>query len=234
MQIDRNIPIIHQAFTIIEVIFVLVVIGIIAMVLIPRFDDSAGRREAALQLISDIRYTQHLAMNDDHISKTEPNWYKKRWTILFNSDNYTDNEEAYTIFADTGGNSTGKPDESEIAINPLDPSRLLSGGFSGKTHLDIRKLKTDPSSFVGTKRNNLGKTYGIKKVVLSRECKLGTSKRIAFDHVGRPLKGSLSSYTSPYPSVNKIITKRCKITLTDKNDKNISIYIEPETGYAHL
>ena len=222
------------AFTMMELIFVIVVIGIITAVLVPRYDGTANLRNAALQLVNDIRYTQHLAMNDDHISTSDPNWFKKRWTIIFNSDNFTDNEEAYTIFADTEGNSTGKPDKNEVAINPIDRSRRLSGGYSGKTMFDIRDLETNPSNFVGTKQNNLGKAYGITSVTLSSSCSLSSSKRISFDHLGRPLKGDLSNYTSPYPSTNRIITSTCQITLTDSNAQSITIYIEPETGYAHL
>ena len=222
------------AFTMMEVIFVIVVIGIIAAVVVPRFDGTADLRNAALQLVNDIRYTQHLAMNDDHIATNDTNWFKKRWTIIFNSDANTDYEEAYTIFADITGGSTGNPDEAEVAINPLDRSRRLSGGYTGKTMFDIKDLETNPSNFKGTKQNNLGKTYGIASITLSSSCRLGTSKRISFDHLGRPLKGDLSSYTSPYPSTSRLLTSTCQITLIDRDNQSITIYIEPETGYVHL
>lgn len=214
-----------------EFIFVIVAIGIISAVLIPRFDNSTNLREAALQIISDIRYTQHLAMNDDQISSSDSDWYKKRWTIIFNHDNYTNNEWAYTIFADTSGTSSGNPDATtEIAKNPLDTSKVLSGGYSGIGGLDIRNSGT----FVGTKRYNLGYKYDIKEVMFSNACSYYNSKRVAFDHLGRPLKGNISSYSSPYPSASRIMSAQCKITLIDENDVNISLYIEPETGYAHL
>ena len=214
-----------------ELVFVIVVMGIVAAVLIPRFDNSSHLRDAALQIVSDIRYTQHLAMNDDPISGSDSNWYKKRWTIIFNHDNYTAGKMAYTIFADTSGTSSGNPDATaEIAKNPLDASKLLSGGYSGIGGLDIR----NSNSFIGTKRYNIGSAYDIKEVRFSSACSYHLSKRIAFDHLGRPLKGNLSSYSLPYPSAGRIMSSQCQITLIDQNDDNISIYIEPETGYAHL
>lgn len=218
-----------KAFTMLEFIFVIVVMGVVAAALIPKFGSSSNLREAAIQIIGDIRYAQHLAMNDDHIPTK--NWFKKRWTIIFNKDKYTKRQVSYTIFADVAGDSTGNPDGTqEIAKNPLDRGKVLSGGYSGIDGLDIR----DRENFIGTKRYNLGLSYDIKKVIFSSACSYAGSKRIAFDHVGRPLKGNLSSYSSPYPSASRIMTKRCKITLIDRNDHNISLFIEPETGYAHL
>ncbi|MGD9717776.1 MAG: type II secretion system protein, partial [Sulfurimonadaceae bacterium] len=49
-----------KAFTMLELVFVIVVIGILAAVIIPRMDrDNAS--EAAIELQSQIRYAQHLA-----------------------------------------------------------------------------------------------------------------------------------------------------------------------------
>ena len=53
-----------KAFSLIELIFVIVIIGILSSVLVPRFDRPT-LIEAAHQIISHIRYTQHLAMVDN-------------------------------------------------------------------------------------------------------------------------------------------------------------------------
>ena len=53
-----------KAFTMLELVFVIVVSGILAATFIPRFDRD-NLQEAADQVISHIRYTQHLAMVDD-------------------------------------------------------------------------------------------------------------------------------------------------------------------------
>jgi len=219
-----------KAFTLLELVFVIVVMGIVVVALMPKIDSTANLRDAAIGLVNDIRYTQHLAMLDDHISTNDVNWSKKRWTLIFGKSDYSDQKYAYTIFADVAGKSSGNPDvKSEIAKNPLNNGKYLSGGYSGISGLDIR----DEDSFVGTKSYNLGYLYGIKDVVFSSSCSYHGSKRVSFDHVGRPLKGNLTSYDSPYPK-NRLLEEQCKITLIDKSDENISIYIEPETGFVHL
>lgn len=67
----------RKAFTMIELVFVIVVIGILAAVIIPNTRTNP-LQEAAIQLLSHIKYTQHLAMTDDTYDENDPNWYKKR------------------------------------------------------------------------------------------------------------------------------------------------------------
>lgn len=77
-----------KAFTMLELVFVIVVIGIISAVLIPRVD-SQPSQQAALDLRSEIRYTQHLAMNDDSLNPNDSTWYKNRWQIRFKDNKYS-------------------------------------------------------------------------------------------------------------------------------------------------
>ena len=63
-----------------ELIFVIIVIGILSAVFIPRFGQNK-LSQAANQLISNIRYTQHLALMDDEYNASNPNWYYNRWTM---------------------------------------------------------------------------------------------------------------------------------------------------------
>ncbi|MFA5454650.1 MAG: prepilin-type N-terminal cleavage/methylation domain-containing protein [Sulfurimonas sp.] len=211
-----------KAFTMMELIFVIVVIGILAAVVIPR-TGSNKLNEAAIQVVSHIRYTQHLAMVDDKFDTGDSVWYKKRWQIVFSTDDsYADNKPSYSIFYDK--DADGTVDQSELAKNNLDQSRYLTGGLTGYSALNI----TNPSTFIGTSALNIGKSYGITDITLSSSCSTGT--KIAFDNLGRPLKGPLNTYTSAYPST-RLISAQCTITLTDGTD-NVIIAIEPETGYA--
>jgi len=73
---------IKKAFTLIELIFIIVIMGILIAVIVPRVN-SNKLDEAAIKLISDIRYTQHLAMVDDKFNKDSSNWFKERWRIVF-------------------------------------------------------------------------------------------------------------------------------------------------------
>ena len=77
-----------KAFTMLELIMVIVIIGILAAVIMPR-TASNDTAEAAVKLISDIRYTQHLAMVDDKFGATDANWYKKIWQIRFSGNTYS-------------------------------------------------------------------------------------------------------------------------------------------------
>ena len=55
-----------KAFTMLELVVVIVVIGIIAVAALPRINDD-HIAEAADQVMSHIRYTQHLAMQDSKL-----------------------------------------------------------------------------------------------------------------------------------------------------------------------
>lgn len=209
-----------KAFTMIELIFVIVIIGILAAVVIPR-TGSNKLAEAAVQVISHIRYTQHLAIVDDKFDATTgSDWYKKRWQIIFGTSADTDNTPAYTIFSDTS--ETGQPDTSEMAVNPSDKSKLLSGGYSGTLNT------TDDQA---TQKMNLG-SYGISSYNLNGGC---SGARISFDNLGRPFRGNLSSMTGPYTAgTQRLITQTCNIVLTDNDGSTITIAVEPETGYSHI
>jgi len=90
------------AFTMLELVFVIVVLGILAALALPRLDRDL-RQEAEDNILSAIRYTQHLALMDD---KTVPGtaWQANLWNIAFESDG-----SFYTI-------SSG----STIALDPID------------------------------------------------------------------------------------------------------------------
>jgi len=215
-----------NAFTLIELVFILVLIGILSVVIISNNKRSL-LDEAATQLISHIRYTQYLSMKDDTYNAKDKNWYKKRWQLVFSKSNATDNEVAYTIFADTVGNSTGDANPDEIARNPQNKDQLLTGGYSGSSLLDITKKQ-----FIGNKKLNLGKTYNIKEVKLSGGCRYS---RIYFDYLGRPMFGAQDSLKGPYTAkTRRVISSNCNIKLTTKDNKSITVVIEPETGYSYI
>lgn len=208
-----------KAFTMIEMIFVIIVIGILSAIAIPRVSEN-HLNEAADQVISHIRYTQHLAMQDNKFDARDEDWYKMRWQIIFNHDAFSDEQWAYTIFSDRLGTHTGNPDLGEIAVNPQNPNQLLTGGFAGTIKYDNEKA---------TKSMNLGNKYDVDAITFS---KCG-AHRVSFDSYGRPLKGNLKNYGSPYPANRVLKDEPCEITLKSGGDK-IKIAIEPETGYVHV
>ena len=177
-----------KAFTMIELVFVIVVIGILAAVIIPNTRTNP-LYEAATQLVSHIRYAQHLGMVDDKFdSTTGSQWHRNRWQIRFNGNQYTIASENNTVFAK----------------NPMNADANLSN--------------TDLMAKYST------------AVTFTDSC-AGTNIILSFDHLGRPIVGDLSANTTAYTS--QLINTACTITLSS-NGENVSIKVEPETGYAHI
>lgn len=221
-----------KAFTLLELVFVIVVIGILAIAIIPNTRVNP-LQEAAIQLVSHIRYTQHLAVVDDKYNPESidsgtglTKWYKERWQLIFSNGTETGDEEAYSIYSDNAGNSTGNVNPSEVARNPENSAQLMSGGFSGAANA----LNITHNDFIGMKKLNLGYSYGVENVIFVGGC--STARRLAFDHLGRPIQGNLRTTTSAYHAASqRLVVTDCNIILSNV-DNNITIIIRPETGYT--
>lgn len=226
-----------KAFTMIELVFVIIVIGILAAVIIPRVQTNP-LQEAAIQLVSDIRYTQHLAMVDDRYSLTNPIWFKERWQLKFSKVGGSDHEWAYAIFSDkdSGSGYDGNPNAIETATNPLNPSKKLTGGYSGTIEYD------DPDA---SNKLNLGNSYGVKDIDMLGGCAISDDgkKRVYFDFLGRLMYGNPKDLDSLFKdgNVNKLVSTQCKIELCSVSDclsasssEKVTILIEPETGYVRM
>ena len=212
-----------KAFTLLELVFVIVIIAILSVAVIPRLSNNS-LQEAAIQLVSHIRYTQHLAMIDDVYSSNDINWYKKRWQLIFSRTISPDSTVGYSIFSDiataSGTTTAGDVDIEEVATNPQDKNKLLTGGYSHAIHSDNLKV---------TKKLNLELSYGIDDVRFTGGC---SGLRLSFDYLGRPIKGDLDSMTGPYHAGTKrLIHDNCIITLYSGLN-SIAIKIVPESGYS--
>jgi prepilin-type N-terminal cleavage/methylation domain-containing protein len=181
-----------KAFTMMELIFVLVVMGIIAAVVLPNTRTNPVS-EAAVALASQIRYTQHLAMINDKYDATDDNWFRNRWQIAFSGSN----NHLYSIVSDDGATFAKDPQDTTQDIN----ATTLKGGVT---------------------------------ISLTGGCNGETI--ISFDHLGRPLKGSLATTTIPYTaagSAGELITANCVINITDGSETAF-IDVTPETGYVRV
>ena len=96
-------------FTMIELVLVIIVIGILAALAIPRMERDI-RQEAKDNLLSAIRYTQHLALVDDKTDPFDPAWQSKLWNISFSNSDYN-----------ITSNGT-------VAIDPANGKLMSSGG----------------------------------------------------------------------------------------------------------
>lgn len=101
-----------RAFTLLELVFVIVIAGILAFVLIPKSSDTK-LLESANQLISHIRYAQQLALNNDQFDPNDKDWYKKMWRIEFESNG------TYKVWRGNEAKS------NKIAPDPANPGQKL-------------------------------------------------------------------------------------------------------------
>ena len=119
---------------------------------------------------------------------------------------------------------------SEMAYDPQDSSKFLSGGYSGTFRVSDKRAN---------KLLNLGLSYNIEKIELSEGCGKNTT-RVSFDEMGRVYSGNISgdSMLNPYQSrVGNgpgIVTSPCAITLTHKNGEYMKLLIHPQSGYVQM
>jgi len=206
-----------KAFTMLELVFVIVVLGILAALALPRMDRDL-RQEAADNVLSAIRYTQHLALNDDKTDPFDGNWQKELWQIKFSTTTST-NYVFYTIGsdADHSGGNNGSFAKDETAIDPS----------NGKY---FYHLNTEPHLKNGESPNLLiGKKYGVSNVTPSGGC---SGQQVAFDHFGRLYTG-VGTMTNKYENY---ISVECNLTFsfTGGSPESFSIIIKEETGYAYI
>ncbi|MGB5964883.1 MAG: type II secretion system protein [Sulfurimonadaceae bacterium] len=153
-----------NAFTMFELIIVIVVAGILAAVMIPRLERD-NLQIATNQVIRHIQYTQHLAMVDDVYDDSNATWYKAMWRISFRSNN------CYLVSSNTDLNTNY--DRNESAQDPLTKSLLYS-------NTSCTQDSTDNSAMF------LSDQYGIDGIEFTNSC--GSNRYIAFDYLGRPHK----------------------------------------------
>lgn len=180
-----------RAFTMIELIFIIVVVGILAAVAIPRVERN-GLIEAADQLSSHIRYTQQLAMNDNKFNANDDNWHRKGWRIEFAGTRYF-------IYSDI--DASGTPQANEYAVDPMNPAKFLTSAGTG----------TDATN--QNKKLNLANTYSITNIAFGGGC--ANQNHIMFDFKGRPMADNANLYGGLYTATCTItLTNEARQTAT--------------------
>ncbi len=234
-----------HAFTMIELVFVIIVVGILSVMIALNFQENT-LRQAANQVVSHIRYTQHLAMMDNKFDTNNGKWFRQRWQIRFvkninNGARNCDGEDYLNIwsymiysnrkFACPRGICDNNPNNSEIAKNPIDHFQLLSGGYNNYLCPKNSYNATDEQSM---ETMRLNEKYGVEDVVFGGGCRSNT-RFLSFDYEGRPFNSfpKKISYEIGSPGWHKLLTSTCTITLKDEVGK-VVIAVEPETGYTHI
>ena len=199
---------IKNAFTLLELVFVIVVAGILAFAMIPRMDRD-NLYEMAEQVLSHIKYTQHLAMTDNAYDDMVPLWHQARWHISFVNASCG---LYYRLGSDRDHSSNGSFSKEEAACDPL------SGGliYNNNVPCDYRD-----GWFGGVL---LSKKYNISAMTSS--CNTQT---IAFDHMGRPYTG-----VGGATATDGLMKSDCHYTFSDTQGRQVKITVTAETGYAFI
>lgn len=206
----------RPAFTMIELVMVIVVLGILGAIALPRFERDI-KQEAADSVLSDIRYTQHLALMSSKHKFDEPKWQRAFWKISFESCG-----DGSGLFTSIGSDMDylGDISQSEAAIDPA------NGKVMFWTNIDSCADGGDSNT---SDRIFLTKKFGIKGIAGTGGC--NEIRHIGFDHLGRPHVSFSSSTTPDYGSY---MNTACIFTFTMSDDDTFSIRINPETGYAFI
>ncbi|MDD2369628.1 MAG: hypothetical protein PHQ90_10025 [Sulfuricurvum sp.] len=196
------------AFTMMELIFVLIVIGILTVLAMPSFNRDP-LAEATEQLANHIRYTQHLAMVDDRFDPANPQWYSEMWTLDIQQ---VGTDWIYEVFSDLAPYN-GNPTAAEEATDPLTGSKFGNNDIN---------------------TTNLTKAYGVQNIVLAggndnKGTGVGT-RRVTFDNLGRPYRRASSAANDNWRDY--LITSNMTITLTGQDERQAVITVIPETGYV--
>lgn len=229
-----------KAFTLIELVFVMVVLGILVFALWPTKQPTQAF-EAARQIVAHIRYTQHLALNDDkfathtYIDKDgvansiAKDWYKRLWRITFSNIGAVPGCKSggwrYAVYQNIAGDLSdkGQPNgANEAASNPAQAGKVLSACYSG--------LSTNTSDEL-----NLGQTYKIENIDFSEFAAGGRIQGIIFDELGRAYPNG--NWTVPYDNrrafrFSEGDSSFGRIRLSAEDGSRANILVFGETGYA--
>lgn len=197
----------HKAFTLLELLFIIVIISIIASQVTIK-SQNTNLDLAVKQLKLYINYTRYIAHIDNKYSIDDPEWKKKLWTLKFQRCSSTTGGLYFVVYSDTSG-GTAHFKKQECLKDPLSNKYLYS-------NYDC-KVSNDESRYI-----LLTKEYGIEKVEVS--CNTTSAiGQISFGYDGR-----VYSKLGNNPVE---INNRCDIKIYDKENRSRTISIEPKTGY---
>jgi len=204
----------------IELVFVILVVGLLAALAIPRMERDI-RQEAAANIVSALRYAKHMALVDDVSDPTDPNWQRGFWRFGF--EGCSDNGLFYYVGSDK--DFQGDIDGNETVPDPANGLPMM-GDNSAPCEHQVNN-GASPNIFVS-------KLYGIVDANFTN-CGSSGARYVGFDRLGRPHGGFAGNTGSSSPDYSTVLSNDCIITLhfSDDNLEDLNITIEKQTGRIH-
>ena len=208
----------------IELVMVIVVLGILAAMALPRMERDI-RQEAGDNILSAIRYTQHMALMDNVTDPRNSDWQRSFWRFGVRTCLNAEGDVFYYVGSDE--NRGGNIDAVEAAVDPLSGKIML--GAAGTTCASGVNNNASPNIFITKK-------YGIQNTNMFINCGGGdadAARYVGFDHLGRPHTGFSGSGNPDYSS---ILTADCNLRFqfADTDIDDLVITIEKQTGHAFI
>ena len=213
-----------SAFTMIELVFVIVVLGVLASLAMGRMDRDL-KQEAASTILSHIRLAQQLALNDNkHRSDNNSMWQTSYWRFEYEKcDGVGVDRYIYRVGSDR--DLSGGINKIEAAIDPINGKYIWADGDCNS----FDDLASDESKDV-----YLYGRFGVEHISHSSMAGSCTSQNIGFDFLGRPHTGVQAYKTNNSSEFQKIMTKDCTLTFDMSDGQQFKIKIEAETGHSFI
>jgi len=185
------------------------------MVAMPRLQRDL-RQELKDNIISAIRYTQHLALMDNKVNPYDDKWQMRLWKISFSTSNLSNRAFFYTVSSDR--NQNGYVSKNESAIDPSNGKYMYNSNANTMVHDD-----ESPTVFIG-------KQFGVNDMNFSGGC--SSVHHIAFDHYGRPYSGvnRAKNLFAKYMDLDCLIT----MSFADEDIEPLKITIYRESGFVRV
>jgi prepilin-type N-terminal cleavage/methylation domain-containing protein len=210
----------RTAFTMFELLIVIIVMGVLAAMALPRYENDI-RQEAADNLLSAIRYTRLMALTDNVVNPRNSKWQRAFWR--FGIEGCSDDGIFYYVSSDK--DYEGDIDTDEIVNDPTNGLHLM-GDNQSPCENEVQK-NASPNIF-------LTKRFGIKEGDIDI-CTDG-GKYIGFDYLGRPHRGFAGNNGSTSPDYSSLLHSDCTITVKFGNSglSPMKIVVEAGTGHTYI
>jgi Tfp pilus assembly protein FimT len=202
-----------RSFSILELIFVLVLVVIILTYTIPKNNQHSNLKAAVDNITMHLNYTRYVAHIDNKEDINDKQWQMKLWTLKFQRCSSDVGGLYYVVYSDMSGN-TAAFKKTETLKDPLTNKYMYSNSDC--------VVSDDESKYI-----LITQEYGIEDVDVS------CNTTSAIGQISFGYDGKIYSQLSSNIDNIKEITSPCKIRVYDKDRSFEEIVIESGTGYVH-